>query len=193
MLARTHSIVAFACMSSAVIYFAPIDVNTTTFALALMFNTMGSLLPDIDQASNKLWDLLPFGDTFAKYFNKMFLSHRGLTHSIIGFILVDKLIRWLLPIILNGHFIDIFTVYSALMIGYISHLIADCLTEEGLPLLFPLKYKFGFPPIKRWRIKTGGWFENIIVTPLLVFYILWMFVVYWPVFSNLLSREPWRI
>jgi inner membrane protein len=187
MLARTHNIIAFAGLSSVVVYFAPTEIKTITFVLSLVANAVGALLPDIDQASNKLWDLLPFGDTFAKYFNKAFLNHRGLTHSIVGFILIDKIARWLLPMILNGLYIDIFTVYVALMVGYISHLIADSLTEEGLPLLFPLKYKFGFPPIKSWRIKTGGWFENIIVTPLLIFYILWVFVVYWPIFSHLIG------
>ncbi len=185
MLARTHNIVAFACLSSAVVYFAPIEVRALTFGLALVANAVGALLPDIDQASNKLWDLLPFGDTFAKYFNKAFLTHRGLSHSIIGFILTDKFFRWILPIILNGKFIDIFMVYSALMIGYISHLIADSVTEEGLPLFFPLKYKFGFPPIRSWRIKTGHWFENLIITPLLIFYILWLFVVRWRTFVHL--------
>lgn len=185
MLSRTHNIVAFAALSSAVVYFAPTDIKTSTFILSLVANAVGALLPDIDQASNKLWGLLPFGNTFARYFNKAFLTHRGFTHSILGFWLVEKLIFGGLSGILNGTYVNIGMVYWSLMIGYISHLVADGITEEGLPLFFPLKYKFGLPPIKAMRIKTGGWFENLVITPTLVFFILWLLVVYWPIFSKI--------
>ena len=59
------------------------------------------------------------------------------------------------------------------MIGYTAHLLADGLTEEGLPLLFPIRIKFGFPPFKKWRIKTGGWMENFIIFPGAIGYIVW--------------------
>jgi membrane-bound metal-dependent hydrolase YbcI (DUF457 family) len=63
------------------------------------------------------------------------------------------------------------------MIGFISHLLADSITEEGVPLLFPISFKFGFPPIKSWRIVTGKWFENLVIFPSLAAY-LFIFVFY---------------
>jgi membrane-bound metal-dependent hydrolase YbcI (DUF457 family) len=93
---------------------------------------------------------------------------------LIGIGLVYYGVNWLLFKLLNTNFVDINIVVNSLMIGYLSHLILDGLTEGGLPLLWPLKWKFGFPPIKSWRIKTGRWFENWIVFPGLVIYILWL-------------------
>ncbi len=60
-----------------------------------------------------------------------------------------------------------------MMIGYISHLIGDAVTKEGLPLLFPIKWHFGFPPFRFLRITAGNWIENLIVLPGTAAYIFW--------------------
>jgi len=84
-----------------------------------------------------------------------------------------KFFQFLLPKFLNSNFIDPHIILVSLMIGYISHLISDGLTEEGIPLLFPLNVSFGFPPIKKMRIKTGRWFENFVIFPSIWIYLLW--------------------
>jgi len=56
-------------------------------------------------------------------------------------------------------------VWWAVMIGYLSHLIMDSLTTEGVPWFFPIPVRLGFPPIKIMRIKTGGLLEKILVFP----------------------------
>lgn len=179
MLARTHNIIAFAGLLSAAVYFPQKDISAATFVVCLVANTAGSMLPDIDQASNKLWDMLPFGDNAGKYLSKLFLSHRGLSHSLLGLFLVDKIVYLTFPKIFNGSYINAELVYFSLMIGYISHLLADSFTEEGLPLLFPFNIKFGFPPIKSWRIKTGHWFENFVVAPGVILFIFWFGLNHW--------------
>ncbi len=184
MLARTHSLFAFSCMVGTVAYMGTKNVSTATTVACLFFNTIGSLLPDIDQASNRLWDLLPAGETIGKALG-VFMKHRGISHSLVGIFLVDKFSFWLVSNLFNANLVDTKLVYWSLMIGFISHILADSLTEEGVPLFYPLKKNFGIPPIKPWRIKTGGWFENLVVTPLLIFYLLWLFVVYWPVFAQM--------
>jgi membrane-bound metal-dependent hydrolase YbcI (DUF457 family) len=63
---------------------------------------------------------------------------------------------------------------ASMMIGFISHLVADGLTKEGIPLFFPLPLKIGFPPIKFMRVTTGSFVENWIVLPAVVGYILWV-------------------
>lgn len=184
MLGRTHNMIAFAALLTAVVYYPPVELSTATVVVALIANTAGSMLPDLDQATNRLWDMLPFGDAVGKLLSKAFLSHRSLSHSFLGVIMFDQLSYWIFPRILNGSYINPWIVSLSLMIGYLSHLLADGVTEEGLPLLFPLKYKFGFPPIKSWRIKTGKWFENFVVTPLVIVYVTWRIVSSWSSISK---------
>jgi membrane-bound metal-dependent hydrolase YbcI (DUF457 family) len=50
-----------------------------------------------------------------------------------------------------------------LLFGCLMHLVADGLTVEGVPLLWPHPERFGFPPDPRWRIRSGGFGERVIV------------------------------
>jgi inner membrane protein len=179
MVANTHNLIAFASLLTAAVYFPPDNLTLATLILALVANVIGSLLPDLDQASNRLWDLLPGGDGLGKLLKHVFLAHRTLSHSLIGLFLVYKAVYWLLPRLFNLNYIDYPIITLALMIGYISHLVADGLTEEGLPLLFPLKIKFGFPPFKSWRIKSGKWFEKYVVFTGVMVYLVWLIVNNW--------------
>ncbi len=164
MVARTHSLFAFTCMVGVATYFGTTDIATSTIVACMFFNTIGALLPDIDQASNRLWDLLPAGESIGKALG-VFMKHRGISHSFLGIFLADKFTYWLITNLFNENFVDVKLVYWSVMIGFISHIIADSFTEEGVPLFYPLKINFGIPPIKPWRIKTGGWFENLVVMP----------------------------
>ena len=154
-------------------------VNPTTGIGALVANLIGSLLPDIDQASNRLWDMIPGGNFFGKGLRRLFLGHRTITHSIIGAIIVYKLVTWGLPQLFNQSIINTQILIYSLMAGYLSHLALDLITEDGLPLLFPLKTKFGIPPFRIFRIKSGGGVEKWIVFPILILLIGWMVVIKW--------------
>lgn len=173
MTSRTHDVFAFASLVTVAVNYPPASLNMSTLVVSLIGNIVGSLLPDIDQATNRLWDLLPAGNLLGRVFRKLFLSHRTLSHSFLGIFLVHKLLWWLLPKILNPDYLNIDLIYYSVMIGFISHLFLDLFTEEGLPLLFPIKWKFGIPPIHHWRIKTGKAFEKYIVFPGIIAYSLW--------------------
>jgi len=173
MTARTHDAIAFASLISFSVIVPPDNLNLYTLFAAVIGNVVGALVPDMDQAGNRLWDLLPAGDSLGKIFRRIFYKHRTITHSLLGFVAIFKLLGWLLPKFLNPSFIDPNIVFTSIMVGYISHLVADSLTEEGLPLFFPFKLKVGFPPISSWRIKTGGWFENLVVLPATGVYLVW--------------------
>lgn len=187
MLGRTHNMIAFATLATVAIYFPPKVLAVPTFAVCLVANAIGAMLPDADQATCKLWGMLPFGDSVGKVFTHLFLAHRTLSHSLLGLFLVNKLVYWLLPKILNGSYIDYQMVAMSLMIGYVSHLLADSVTEEGLPLFFPFKLKVGFPPIKSWRIKTGHWFEKFVVTPGVIIYTFWIVINHWTVIHTIIN------
>lgn len=164
---------AFAALTTAAVYFPPNSLNVPTFFSCLVGNVIGALLPDMDQASNRLWDLLPAGNYLGRVFRRLFLSHRTISHSLLGLFLAYKILEWVLPKILNPAFIDINLVFMSMMIGFASHLVGDAITREGIPLLFPIKWKFGFPPISSLRFVTGSWFENFVVLPAITVYLVW--------------------
>lgn len=180
--------VAFATLLTAAVYYPPTNLNLATLIVALIANIIGALLPDIDQGSNRLWDLLPGGNTIGKILKNLFLSHRTLSHSLLGIFLVFKATIWLIPKLLNTSFVNSQIVIMALLIGYIAHLASDLMTEEGLPLLFPLKIKFGIPPIKQLRIKTGKWVEKYIVFPGVVLYIIGFGFYNWKIIVEILKH-----
>ncbi len=147
--------------------------NVPTLVVSLVGNIVGSLLPDIDQASNRLWDLLPGGNVLGGIFKNLFLAHRTISHSLLGVFLLHELLWLVLPKIFNPNFIDAKIVYYSIMIGFVSHLFLDAFTKEGIPLFFPIKWKIGFPPVKQLRIETGKWFEKFVVFPGIIVFLIY--------------------
>lgn len=172
MTSRTHDIFAFASLVTVAVYNPPGPINITTAVAASIGSIVGSLLPDIDQSTNRLWDLIPAGHFFGKVFRNILLSHRTISHSLLGIFVANKFFLWLLPKLLNDNFVNVHVIYISIMVGFISHIVIDAFTEEGIPLFFPLKWKIGFPPISSWRIKTGKWFEKFVVFPGIVAYLI---------------------
>jgi inner membrane protein len=173
MTGRTHDAIAFASLITIAAVNPPESLNIATATAAVVGNIIGATLPDIDQSTNRLWDLLPGRDYVGKLLRPLFLGHRNLTHSFLGVFLIYHLLGFILPRLLNPSYVNINIIYAAMMIGYVSHLVGDAVTKEGLPLLFPFKWRFGFPPLAALRITTGKWIENIIILPGTAAYIFW--------------------
>lgn len=173
MTAKTHNAIAFASLVTVANLYPPENLNILTFVMSLVGTSVGALIPDMDQAGNSLWNLLPGRHNVAKVLRKIFYKHRTLTHSLLGVFLLYKVLDVVFHQIFNPLFLNPDILLASVMIGYISHLLADSFTEEGLPLLFPFKFTFGIPPIKKVRIKTGRWFENLVVFPA-----VWIYVIF---------------
>jgi inner membrane protein len=173
MTARTHNAFALASLITATAYFPPHQLNLMTLIVSVVGADIGALIPDMDTSGNYLWGLLPQGQRLGGFLKKIFYKHRTITHSLLGFALIYKVFEWLLPKIFNPSFIDPHIIFVSIMIGYVSHLIADSFTEEGIPLFFPLRFSIGIPPIKKLRIRTGSWMENFIVFPIICIYLIW--------------------
>lgn len=172
MTARTHDAFAFASLITVATYMQPQQISILTLFVAIVANIVGSLVPDMDQAGNRLWDLLPAGDTIGKVFRRIFYKHRTISHSLLGAFIIYKFCQFLFPYIFNPLHIDTNLILYSLMIGYASHLLADSMTKEGIPILFPFKLDLGIPPIRVLRITTGEWVENYIVLPLVGIYVM---------------------
>jgi inner membrane protein len=187
MTARTHDAFAFAALITVAAYYPPSTLNLTTAVTAIVANIVGCLIPDMDQASNRLWDLLPAGDHMGRIFRRVFLKHRTLSHSFLGMFIIYTLLINILPKLLNPNFVDINIVTAAMMIGYMSHLIADSLTKDGLPLFWPLKWDVGFPPFSFLRITTGSWMENFVALPAVAGYVFWFIGSHQEVFLQIIK------
>ncbi len=139
MLFYTHLIFAFLSGLFAIRYFSISD--QILFIILVLFS---GLLPDIDSPNSK----------FGKYFKHLMpFKHRGFIHSLI-----------VLPVIA---FILYYFNYSRfslpIIVGYISHLIGDAITKEGIMPFYPFS---GFR-IKGF-IRTGGLIEQILFIALMV-------------------------
>ena len=68
-------------------------------------------------------------------------SHRGFTHSIIGFLLFS----WMVKLVALEYQFD--SIYLGFKTGYMLHLIADFFTLKGIKLFFPLDENISSPII----------------------------------------------
>ena len=189
MTARTHDLAAATALAVAILVYTPADLRLSTLLVALLANQLGGIAPDIDQPTAPFWRNLPATHYIGKLFGKLLGGHRFISHSLIGFALfswlANLLLHFLHPIMPH---VDIQLVWYAFMIGYLSHLVMDSLTKEGVPWLLPIPFKFGFPPLRRFRITTGKFMETGVLLPLLVLIAVWLFASHYNQFMALLQH-----
>lgn len=110
--------------------------------LFMLVVIVSGFLPDIDAPNSKI------GRKFKpiSWLLKFFFGHRKLIHSIF------------IPIILfiMFWFVNLKFVAWGILIGWISHLVGDMLTKEGILPFYPIKLKL------RGLIKTAGLIEKIL-------------------------------
>ena len=142
---------------------APLLADTRSvlaLPVALALVLLGSLLPDLDHPDGRLANErflgLPLLKPWAWLVNKVF-GHRGATHSLLA--LAGLVALGELP------FLPWAWVHLGLLLGwgYAFHLLADGMTKSGVPLLWPLDLRFGFPPLRGLRFTTGTWREGFTV------------------------------
>jgi len=189
MTARTHDLAAATALAVAVLVWAPESIRLSTLLIALLANQLGGITPDIDQPTAPLWRNLPEGHFIGKAFGKLLGGHRFISHSLLGLGLFAYLSNLLLHFLhpLMPH-VDIRLVWWSFLIGYISHLVMDSLTKEGVPWLLPIPFKFGVPPLRSLRVTTGKAMETFVVLPVLVAINVWLFANHYATFIHLLHH-----
>ncbi|MEM4336425.1 MAG: metal-dependent hydrolase [Candidatus Woesearchaeota archaeon] len=144
---RTHIVVGFL---AALFLIEHINYKNQILFTALV--VIGSLLPDIDHPKSKI------GKNFKII--SMFFEHRGFFHSLFVMPLLALIIFYLTRT--NYYSIPLLT-------GYLSHIVMDLLTKEGVMLFHPLsKMRI------RGLVKTGGILEKILFFIILSFTILYL-------------------
>ena len=126
---------------------------------------IGSLFPDIDQRKSDISKSLPI---ISKLFGTK-MRHRGFTHSLL-FISILGLILGFIIFITDYNIIAI-SIAFGFLIGYISHLVLDLLTENGIEIFYPCKINF-----KLATINTGSKVEKFLNKTFKV--LIWILIVY---------------
>ncbi len=117
-------------------------VNDSPLPLAIGAGVavLGAWLPDIDQNNSTIRQRTgtargqgPLGCTgwIGSIFAAVLGGHRAFTHTALACALLAVALLRFTPDRWRGYAI-------AFMVGYVSHLIADMLTEGGVPLFWPL-------------------------------------------------------
>ncbi len=115
-----------------------------------------SLLPDIDTSHSTLGKIL---SPILKPLHERF-DHRTITHSLL---FVGFLACLLSPLIILNK-----ALFIAIILGYLSHLVIDCINKTGVPLFWPKPIYFIAPGNPRWRIQVGSIQEYILCGVLLL-------------------------
>lgn len=189
MTGKTHQIIGIGCGLTYYLSIASPVYSPATLAVVVVGSHLGALLPDFDQAGSDIWDSIPFGKIAGKITNP-FIKHRNISHSILGTVIIYFLIGLLLSYFPDYWGIDTHIIQTATIIAYISHLITDMLTVEGIPLLFPYKQMFGIPPkpLDGLRIVTGKWFENLVIFPLVNIVLITIIWSNWNIIKLIIFR-----
>lgn len=189
MTGKTHQIIGLIFGLGTYLTIVEPSYGPATFGTVLAFSSIGALLPDIDNAASDIWHTVPYGHRAGKIVDP-FLSHRNITHSIIGLVIASILFFFLFKQFPSYWGISTSIVLICAMMSYASHLLFDAMTVEGIPLFWPLKWRFGIPPkpFEGARIMTGKWFESLIIFPLANFILLILIAWSWPMLKLILFK-----
>lgn len=189
MTGKTHQILGIGVGLATFLAIAEPTYAPATLSAVVVFSYLGALLPDIDNAASDIWHTIPFGHTAGKVVDP-FLGHRNITHSLIGLILAGVGLFFLFKIFPNYWGINTFVVFICTMAAYLSHLLSDSFTVQGIPLFWPARWKFGIPPkpFDGARIMTGKWFENLIIFPIINIALILLIVSKWHIMKLILFK-----
>lgn len=182
MLTRSHRLTSVAIVEFGLIATNNLFTNPVANFMLLFATAVGASLPDIDEynssASRK--SIINFS---------LFLRHRGITHSLIGFVVFTGglyyLMNKLMPIELKDFVVLNYwaALWLGLVIGYFLHLVEDSFSHQGVNWLAPFfmsKKKHGL-----FHYKVGGIFEQIIsfvaYISIVAMSLYWLWVIIHPV------------
>lgn len=187
MTARTHDLFAFTALTITPLVIAIPAMSFATAISSVVACFFGGLAPDLDEESSDAWKKIPAGSLLAKLIDPLLGGHRWISHSLLGMGIFGIILHFILQWAKTFLLVDTTIVLFSFLIGMASHLVADGITKEGIPLLFPIPWKIGFPPLSFLRVKTGSWVEKYLVFPSLVLINLAVYLLYTPVYLRIFS------
>lgn len=140
--------------------FAPEPITLVEWFPIMAATVIGSLLPDVDSDESTIRQATataPSQGCIGKLFSlalKLFGGHRALTHTLLAWVFASF---WVM-VWQRGNLASV-----GFSIGYLAHLLADAITVQGVPLLWPLwpkRIKFLPGPL---AVRTGSLVEYVFV------------------------------
>jgi len=176
MTAPTHIAFGLLTVAGSFSFFSmPLHRNLPAVVCAII----GSVLPDIDSPNSYIGRVLPY----ASIPIERQWGHRTITHSLLCLLALSVMI-WPLLIFQTP-------CYAAVILGYMSHLIADCATKSGVPLFYPHSAACVFPGSAKYRIKTGSKGEGCLLIGLLFMLLIFLPILHmggiWQSFRYLMA------
>ncbi len=174
MTGRTHDLAAFSLLNWIFVTNPIREMSLATGVVVMGANFIGGLAPDLDETTAGLWSKLPAGSIVGRIMSPLLGAHRLISHSLLGLVLAGWGVNYLLSAISNVLIVDMSLVWWSFMIGFFSHLLVDSLTRDGVPWLFPIPLRIGFPPFRFMRMKTSGILEKSFIFPGLLLFNWWL-------------------
>jgi inner membrane protein len=108
--------------------------------IVAIFGCLASFyIPDLDSKTSKPSKSIPIISKTISWIIRLFTKHRGITHSLLFMFMISSI-----AFQLCGYSADLDFFYGVI-IGYSSHLFSDMFTPMGVPLLWPIKFRFKIP------------------------------------------------
>ena len=123
------------------------NVNIFESEYTITLTVLSCILPDIDHTKSLIGKMF---FPLSKYLSVRF-GHRTITHSLVVFF----------PLVFLAHFLEDYYLgsndyYLIFLFGYLSHLILDMVTIQGIPLFYPFnKNPCVIPANQDLRLRTG--------------------------------------
>lgn len=164
MTATTHQIVALVS-ALLILTLYPTAVGPVVGSLAVIAVMMGALTPDLDQPTANIWRRMLGGNVVGNIFQFFSGGHRHLTHSLLGILAIGVGLRWGIDRLLQPAYVPAaLVIWQAFLVGYISHPVADSVTDRGVPWLWPLRWHLRVPPgPEEVRVTTDSLVEQVLV------------------------------
>lgn len=186
MTGTTHQMIAL-ITAFWILLLYPVSLGPILATIALLAVMIGALTPDLDQPTANLFRRTLGGKVAHKLFSAVSGGHRHFTHSILGIIVITLILRWIILTFIQSEFYpQSFIILFAFLIEYISHPIADTLTDQGVPWLWPIPWSLKLPPgPEELRVTTGSFVELFIVRGALLVVAFLLLSSHWQVLVGL--------
>lgn len=160
----------------------PVSVGPMLAILSLIAVMSGALTPDLDQPTATVWRRMLGSNHIGNLFNTFSGGHRHLTHSFVGIIVAGWIMHWFATNIISDNYeASALLIWRAFMIGYISHPIADTLTDMGVPWFWPFHYRVRIPPgPEEVRVTTDSFVERVLVRGAIIVAAVLLIQAHWP-------------
>lgn len=171
----SHLLVSYAALYATHRLIVPLAASPVDWLVILGAASVGALLPDVDsdesairQATHTARSNGCLGRLSSLGISAITGGHRNFTHTLAAWGMFTVLF------LMGAMQFRVIGAAVAFSIAYLSHLLADALTVQGVPLLWPLKFDVHLLP-RPLRIRTGSFAEYAVIVALGVGMVrLWM-------------------